>query len=162
MNLTRTGVAGLAAVLAMSPVSAHGPASQHAEPSALSVSARDAAAVVDAFHAALKRGDTRSAAAALAEDALIFEEGEAERSRAEYVARHLPADAAFSKAVSSTVTRRAGGSAGALAWIATEGRTTGTFKGKAVDRVSAETMLLRRIGNEWKIAHIHWSSAARP
>ena len=45
-----------------------------------------------------------------------------------------------------TVTRRAGGSDGALAWIASEGRTTGTLKGKAVDRVTTETMLLRRIG----------------
>ena len=38
---------------------------------------------------------------------------------------------------------------------------TGTFKGKAIDRDTTETMILRRIGGEWKIVHIHWSSAAR-
>lgn len=57
---------------------------------------REAAAVVDAFHAALRRGDTRAAAALLSDDALIFETGGAERSKAEYAAHHLPADAEFS------------------------------------------------------------------
>jgi ketosteroid isomerase-like protein len=126
----------------------------------LPVSARAAAAVVDAFHASLSRGDTQSAAAVLADDALIFEEGGVERNKAEYVARHLPADAAFSKVVSSSVARRSGNATGALAWIATEGRTTGTYKGKAVNRVTTETMLLRRDGQGWKIVHIHWSSGA--
>lgn len=136
----------------------HGPATVIALPAA----ARGAAATVDAFHAALRRGDTRSALTFLAADALIFETGGVERSKAEYASHHLAADAAFSKAVPSRLTRRSGGASGALAWIASEGRTTGTFKGKALDRVTAETMLLRRVGNAWKIAHIHWSSAAAP
>ena len=122
-------------------------------------SARGAAATVDAFHAALRRGDTRSAAALLADDAVIFEEGGVERTKAEYAASHLPADAAFSKAVASTVTWRTGGSDGALAWIASEGRTTGTYRGKAVDRMTTETVILRRVGRAWRIVHIHWSSA---
>jgi hypothetical protein len=36
----------------------------------------------------------------------------------------------------------------------------GTYKGKAVDRLTTETMVLRRVGAAWKIVHIHWSSAA--
>ena len=119
----------------------------------------DAAAVVDAFHSALAKGDARAAAALLADDSLIFEEGGVERSKAEYVTKHLPADAAFSKAVRSSVTRRTSNRAGNLAWIASEGRTTGTFRGKAVDQVTTETMLVRLSGNDWKIVHIHWSSA---
>ena len=126
----------------------------------LAPDARAAAATVDAFHDALHRGDAPSAAALLADDALIFEEGGAERSKAEYVAHHLPADAAFSRVVVSTVARRSGGAEGPLAWIATEGRTTGTYKGKAVNRVTTETVLLRRVSGTWKIAHIHWSSGA--
>jgi hypothetical protein len=39
---------------------------------------------------------------------------------------------------------------------------TGTYKEKPIDRVTAETMVLRRIGKQWKIVHIHWSSAAKP
>ena len=120
----------------------------------------DAAAVVDAFHSALVRGDTKAAAALLADDALIFEEGGAERSKAEYAAHHLGADAAFSQAVRSVTTRRAGESSGNIAWVASEGRMTGVFKGRAIDQRTAETMVLRKTGDGWRIVHIHWSSAA--
>ena len=126
----------------------------------VAASARPSAAVVDAFHAALRRGDTTAALSYLADDALIFEEGGVERGKAEYAASHLAADAAFSKAVSSSLTRRVGHAAGALAWVATEGRTSGTFRGRSVDRRTVETMVLRRTGGRWKIIHIHWSSAA--
>jgi ketosteroid isomerase-like protein len=122
--------------------------------------ARAAAAVVDAFHAALARGDTKGALALLADDALIFESGGVERGKAEYAAHHLAADAAFSQAVPATRTRRTGSAIGSIAWVASEGRTTGTYGGKPVDRITSETMVLRRAGANWKIVHIHWSSAA--
>ena len=151
-----------AAMLALAaPLYAHGRTPAAAQAGALAPSARGAAATVDAFHAALQRGDARAAAALLAEDALIFESGGAERSKAEYAAHHLPADAEFSRAVSSVVARRAGGADGGSAWIATEARTTGTYKGKALDLATTETMVLRRVGGAWKIIHIHWSSARR-
>lgn len=143
------------------PLLAHEPTATAAQPAGLPASARGPAGVVDAFHAALRRGDTRSAAALLAEDALIFESGGAERTKTEYAGHHLPADAAFSQAVPSTVSRRAGNATGAMAWIATEGRLTGTYEGKPIDQVTTETMVLRRIGQGWKITHIHWSSGAR-
>lgn len=127
---------------------------------ALAASARPAASVIDAFHAALRRGDTQAALGFLAKEALIFEAGGVERGRAEYASHHLAADAAFSQAVPATITRRAGEAVGNIAWIATEGRTTGTYKGKAVDRRTVETMVLRRAKAGWKIVHIHWSSAA--
>ena len=131
-----------------------------AQAPALSEPARQAAAVVDSFHAALARGDQEAAAALMADDALIFEEGGAERSKAEYRTHHLPADAAFSQAMRPSISRRSGEAGGALALITTEGRTTGSFRGKAVDRLTTETMVLRRAGQGWKIVHIHWSSAA--
>jgi ketosteroid isomerase-like protein len=156
------GTGLLAAFVAFAtPALGHEAAATAAQQVALPASTRDAAAVVDAFHAALRRGDTSAAGALLTDDALIFEAGGAERSKAEYAAHHLPADAEFSKAVSSVVTRRTGGTSGAVAWIASEGRTTGTFGGKEVDSLTAETMLLHRLGREWRIVHIHWSSAAR-
>lgn len=142
------------------PATAHGPDAKTPAAATLAPSARSAAAIVDSFHAALRRGDTRAAAAMLANDVLIFEGGGVERSRAEYESHHLGADAEFSKAVPSVLTRRSGEAKGALAWIASEGRTTGTYKGKPVDRLTAETMVLRRAGGTWKIVHIHWSSAA--
>jgi ketosteroid isomerase-like protein len=151
------------AILTFSPpLSAHEPTAKPSQPSALSITARDAASTVDAFHAALRRGDTASAAALLATDALIFEAGGVERSKAEYASHHLAADAEFSQAVPSTVTHRSGRTTGEIAWIATEGRITGTYHGKPIVRVTAETMVLRRAGRGWKIVHIHWSSAAKP
>jgi ketosteroid isomerase-like protein len=152
----------VAAALLLAEVAVAHPQAQGAKAPAAAVApaARPAAAVIDAFHAALNRGDTQGAAALLANDALIFESGSAERSKAEYAQHHLPADAAFAQAVPSAVTRRSGGSDGTTAWIASEGRTSGTYKGKALDLVTTETMVLRRVGKAWKIVHIHWSSGA--
>ncbi len=155
-------IVGAAALLLADIAVAHPEAKQAtiAQAGALAPSARPAAAVVDAFHAALRRGDTKAALSHLAGNALIYEAGGVERGRQEYASHHLGADSAFSQAVPGKVTRRAGEAVGNVAWIATEGRTTGTYKDKAVDRVTTETMVLRRHGNAWKIVHIHWSSAA--
>jgi ketosteroid isomerase-like protein len=149
----------VAAVALAVPAASHTSRPRAAAAGQLSPDARTAAATVDMFHAALRRGDTASAAALLATDALIFESGEVERSKAEYAAHHLGADAEFARAVASSVTRRAGYSDGKVAWIASEGRTTGTYEGRPIDALTAETMLLRRTGGKWRIVHIHWSSA---
>ena len=158
-SLVRSSLAMAAMLAASSPLLAHPAHTQPAQVS-LPVSAQAAAATVDRFHAALRRGDTRGALLQLSDDALIFEGGGVERSKAEYRAHHLGADAEFSQAVPSTVTRRTGGANGAIAWIATEGTLKGSFRGKSVDRVTAETMVLKRVGGAWRITHIHWSSAA--
>lgn len=114
---------------------------------------------LNSFHQALKSGDRRAALALLAEDALIYESGHAE-GKAEYAAHHLDADIAFAKEVPGTTFKRAGGAAGQLAWLTTEGRTTGNYKGKAMDRRTVETALLRSEAGKWVIVHLHWSSAA--
>jgi ketosteroid isomerase-like protein len=127
---------------------------------AMTPSAREAATTVDAFHAALARNDTSAALELLADDALVFEGGNAERSKAEYASHHAAADAAFSSAVASSLLRRSGHAAGDFAWVASEGRTTGRFKDRPVDRLTTESMLLRREAKGWRIIHIHWSSRA--
>lgn len=168
MVLMRTGLASwlikaASAALLLAPISAASAVAQPVSRSAntgIPVAARPAATVVDAFHQALGRGDTNVALSHLADEALIFESGGVERGKKEYASHHLAADAAFSQAVPSKVIRRTAHVTGATAWVASEGRTTGTFKGKAVGRKTVETMILRRIGGAWKIVHIHWSSAA--
>lgn len=139
-------IVGLAALAIAIPVSA----------------AANPVATVEAFHAALARADTAAALALLAEDVLIFEEGGGEASRAEYAAHHLAADAAYAKATRGTITRRTVKVAGDLGWVASEGRTTGQYKGKPVDRLTAETMVLKRAGDGWQVVHIHWSSRVSP
>ena len=126
----------------------------------LTAEAASAAATVDAFHTALKGGDTNTALAVLAPEVMIFEEGGAERSRDEYASHHLGSDAAFAAASEATVTRRSGWADGDVAWITSEGRTTGQFNGRAIDRLTTETMVLKRHADGWRIHHIHWSSRA--
>ena len=151
-------IASAALLTLAAPVASHEREVAQAQHTDLPASARPAAATVDAFHAALRRGDTRAAAALLSDDALIFESGGVERTKAEYAAHHLPADAEFSRAISSAVSRRTGASEGPVAWVSTEGRTTGTYKDRPVDMLTTETMILRRTAGQWRIVHIHWSS----
>lgn len=122
--------------------------------------ARDASAAVDSFHSALKRGDPPGALALMNDEALVFEDGRVERTKAEYALHHAGADAAFSKAVPTKRLRRFVQVRDNLAWVATESRSRGRFNGSDVDRMMVETMiLLRDSGGAWKIVHIHWSSA---
>ncbi|MFA4950443.1 nuclear transport factor 2 family protein [Brevundimonas sp.] len=124
--------------------------------------AQAAASVVDAFHGALDAGQTDVALALLAEDAMVFEEGGAERSRAEYASHHLEADAAYAAVSESTMSRRMGRMSGDIAWIMSEGRTVGQAGNSATARVTVETMILRHGPDGWRIQHIHWSSQAAP
>lgn len=121
---------------------------------------RPVVAVVDAFHAALGSGNADAVLALLAEDVMVLEEGGAERSREEYAGHHLPADMAFAAATEAGVTRRAAWIEGDVAWVLTEGRTSGQFNGRAINRLTAETMILHRGADGWRIRHIHWSSRA--
>jgi ketosteroid isomerase-like protein len=148
----------------LSPAAAHDPPSSDPVDagSPLSPAAAAAAATVDAFHAALRAGETAKAAALLADDVLVFEAGSAEASKSIYSAQHLPADAAFAKTAEETVLRRSGQSGGGMAWIASEGLTR-TRRGDAVvERLTAESMILRRTAAGWRIVHVHWSSRPKP
>jgi ketosteroid isomerase-like protein len=155
-------LAAAALVLGGSPARANDISAKPMQAGAVEPGARQPAAVVDRFHAALASANVPAALAQLSDDAIVFESGGVERGKREYAAHHAAADAAFAKAVPSRTIRRSGHASGDFAWILTEGRTTGWFKDKAVDRVTAETMLLRRNGGVWRIVHVHWSSAAAP
>jgi len=161
MSRTALAVALSMTVLSAMPAFAqdHAHGHDHAAGS-VATEAAGAATAVDAFHAALKAGDTAAALTFLAPDVMIFEEGGAERSRAEYASHHLGSDAAFAAASEATVARRSGRAEGDLAWITSEGRTTGQFNGRAIDRLTTETMILKRHADGWRIHHIHWSSRA--
>jgi len=149
------------AVLSVTPAVAQDHSHGHAQTAgSISAEATEAATTVDAFHAALKAGDTSAALLLLAPDVMIFEEGGAERSRNEYASHHLASDAAFAAASDNVVSRSSGWADGDVAWITSEGRTTGQFNGRAVDRLTTETMVLKRHADGWRIHHIHWSSRA--
>ncbi|MBU0825847.1 MAG: nuclear transport factor 2 family protein, partial [Alphaproteobacteria bacterium] len=144
------GIAALVAAGTVTAVNAHEPAKTASASASLAPTALEAAAVIDAFHAALDHGNEADALALLADDVLIFESGGAERSKAEYAGHHLAADAIFSQATAQTITLRTGRAEDDLAWIATESKTTGTYKDRPINLIGTETMLLRRQNDGWQ------------
>lgn len=152
----------LIAVLALlAPAAmAHETAVAPAAAQVLNEAADPAIAVVDAFHAALGSGESEAVLALLSDEVMVLEEGGAERSREEYAGHHLPADMAYAAATEAEITRRVAWVEGDIAWVLTEGRTSGAFNGRPVYRLTAETMILHRQAEGWRIRHIHWSSRA--
>ena len=139
----------------------HGPgakAHEHkSEQSTLPPAAVSPAATVDRFQSLLAKGDTSAAAKVLDSMVLIYEGGQAEKSREEYASHHLQADAKFLKDATVRVLSRTGDSEGDLAWVATESELTPSGA-KVASLLTTETMILKRDGQGWHIAHIHWSS----
>jgi ketosteroid isomerase-like protein len=140
------------------PAAAHDSGGHQHDAGMLSHSAKGPAETVDAFFATLKAGDLARAKSLLDPNVRIFESGGAERSAEEYAGHHLPADSAFLKTATQEVTQRIGDAVGDLAWVASEQRIQAESKGKPVDILSTETMVLRKTADGWRIVHIHWSS----
>jgi ketosteroid isomerase-like protein len=123
--------------------------------------AQPAIAVVTQLRDAIKRGDTKLASQVLAENATIFEQGHAEKSRAEYLSHHFIEDAAFAKEVPTIVISTEVTVDGNVAIVTAIANSEGQFKGKAVKNTSVETYVLRFSERAWRIEHIHWSSRKR-
>jgi ketosteroid isomerase-like protein len=119
-----------------------------------------AAGTVHAFHDALARGDSAVALALLAPDVAILESGEVETLSA-YRAHHLPADIDYARAVPSTSSPFQVTVQGDVAWAVSTSETKGTFRGRPIDSVGAELMILSRTAAGWRIRAIHWSSRRR-
>ena len=127
---------------------------------AVSADSAAVAGVVTAYHAALQAGDSLAALGLLAPDAHILESGGIE-SLAEYRAHHLAADIEFARTVReerSAVGVRVRGDA---AWASSTSSAKGQFRGREIDSLSAELMVLVRTTDGWRIAAIHWSSRRR-
>ena len=116
--------------------------------------------VVTAFGQALAAGDSTAALKLLHPDIAIFEGGRWE-SLSEYRIGHLRADMAYLQAVKQETTRDVITISGDLALVTRESHTTGTYRDRPVDSIGAETMVLLRTRDGWKIRHIHWSSRTR-
>ena len=117
-----------------------------------------AAVAADLLGDAIIAGDVDTLKALIAPDVLIFESGGVESSLAEYEDHHMPADIAFMKNMSSEVISRRVIEAGDSAIVLTQSRINGVYKEKEVDLSSTETLVMRNMGGQWKIIHIHWSS----
>ncbi|NUO63227.1 MAG: nuclear transport factor 2 family protein [Gemmatimonadaceae bacterium] len=116
-----------------------------------------AVAVAARFHDALARGDSAGALAQLGDSVVVLESGEME-TRADYRAHHLAADIEFARAVPAVRTVRHVSVVGDAAWVIATTESRGTFRGRAVNAVGAELLVLARGADGWRIVAIHWSS----
>ncbi|MEL7539680.1 MAG: nuclear transport factor 2 family protein, partial [Pseudomonadota bacterium] len=115
--------------------------------------------VINAYAAALRAGDEGAVRAMLAPDVIIAEGGGAERSVDEYAGDHMPSDMAFTAAVDFSLKKRDVIAEGDVATVISESQVHGTFKEQTIHSRMMETMVLRRMDGQWRIVHIHWSSA---
>lgn len=117
-------------------------------------------ATVANFHRALHDADSTTVLALLSHDVQIAESGDSETLDA-YRAHHLPADIAYARDVPATRRVVQLMVAGDIAWVTSVSETHGTFNGRTINSVGAETMVLARSNSDrsrWLIRAIHWSS----
>ena len=115
---------------------------------------------VNAFHAAVAAGDAAAALRLMADDALIAEAGLVE-TFAQYRDHHLAEDIEFERAVPLRWQPPRVAVHGDAAWVVSSHEAVGTFKGRAVNAVGAETVVLTRTAEGWRIRSIHASSRRR-
>lgn len=118
------------------------------------------AKVVKDFHNALASGDSAKALSLLANDAVILESGGIE-PRSEYRSHHLAVDIEFAKSVAAKRAPLQITVKGGSAWTVGTSTARGMFKGKAIDSIGAESMVLTKETRGWRIRSIHWSSRTR-
>jgi ketosteroid isomerase-like protein len=114
--------------------------------------------VVMQFHLALRTGDKITARKLLADDVLIFEGGEVERSADEYAHHHMLSDMKYLAAMKSESLEQNVKVVGNIAISMSRSKTTGTNKKKERNYESMETMVLEKQQGKWKIVRIHWSN----
>jgi ketosteroid isomerase-like protein len=119
-----------------------------------------AANAVAAFHAALEAGDSLKVLSFLTDDVRILESGGIE-DKEKFRSGHLRADINYAKSVKSERAVTSVVVSGGAAWVVSSSVATGESNGRAINSQGAELMVLSKVGGEWKIRAIHWSSRAR-
>lgn len=117
---------------------------------------------VQAFHDAMKRADREAVLALMTPEATVYEMGYVDADREVYSGPHLKADMALAVKVQREVLNSRSGRHGNQAWVLNEYRVTGRYRGKDIDSLGTETMLLEKRAEGWRIHHIHWSQHANP
>ncbi len=119
---------------------------------------RTAVEVADQLSSAIGSGDIDTLRSLLSPEVLIFEAGGVESSLAEYESHHMKSDMAFMASMEREVLSRQVIHSGNAAIVMTRSRLSGHYKEKDMDLASAETLVMERSEDGWKIQHIHWSS----
>jgi ketosteroid isomerase-like protein len=114
-------------------------------------------ATVEEFHKMLAAGVRDRVMSLLLPDALIVEAGTVQ-TREVYQREHLAEDIAFARAAPSTQRDVVARQQGDVAWVTSTFRVTGNFQEKPIDNIAAETVVLTKTLEGWRIRAIHWSS----
>jgi len=129
-------------------------------PGAGAQQARTPAETVDAFHAALRNRDTAGALSLLDRGLVVYEFGAVDATAEAYALRHLPFDMDLAVAARWTLESRRAGGEGNERWVLSTYRVTGKQSdGTPIDQTTLETVILRRVGGQFRIAHFHWSTS---
>jgi ketosteroid isomerase-like protein len=119
--------------------------------------------VVDAFHKALTDGDAAGALSLLGQDLVVFEFGLVDPTMQAYAFAHLPADMNMASQTTWTVQSRRMGGTGDQRWVLSSYKVTGKgADGQPFEQMTMETMILQKVGDAYRIVHIHWSTAPVP
>lgn len=149
-SLTLATVATGSAFAQVSPAAA-------ANTNRVSPAANDAVQVVDAFMAALVRGELNVARQFMAADAVVIANGHVLGERDDYIDGAAKADAAALRTVHRELLRRNARAGADLAWVLSEKRVRAAATTQGPSEVVVETMLLAKTTAGWKITQIHWS-----
>jgi ketosteroid isomerase-like protein len=114
--------------------------------------------IVKQFHHALQAGNEVIVRQSLADNVQIYEGGKVERSLADYASHHMHADMAYLKGLSITLKEHQVTITGDIAISTAISHAQGEYKGKSVDSITMETLVLvKQVDGGWKITHVHWS-----
>lgn len=163
MRIVRSLAAGLVAGIALVSVTAVARAQQGAIGAGVAADSAAAMRTIALLHGRMEAGDSAGVLALLTEDLAVLESGGYE-DRAEFRRHHLPADIEFARAVRQERRVRAFRLVGDVAWVSSTSSAQGEFRGRAINSLGAELMVLRRDAASptgWKVAAIHWSSRVR-
>jgi len=157
------------AMTASAPAGAQAPAPR-ATPSplpapdiAIAPAANDAVEVVNRFFAAMTAGDLQAAGELLDPRVTVLANGVLAENRAAYLAGIGKNDAAFLKRAPRALLKRVANTDGTIAWVVSQKLfNTAQPGGAAMELLNAETVILARGAQGWKIIHAHWSSRPAP
>lgn len=113
--------------------------------------------VAKEFHQSLAAGKPERVMTLLQPDALIVEGGTVQ-TRTDYQSGHLAADIAYATAVPSKQLTVVVKQEGQVAWVTSTFRVSGSFQGNEINESAAETMVLTKTREGWRIRAVHWSS----
>ena len=131
-----------------------------APPAATARAQDDPLVTVKVFRGSLLDGNAGTALNLLAPDVLVYQGGDEQGSREDYIKHQIKTDIAHLAAYYVEEMTQTHVVQDDLAWVSTRLRLVGKSVEKPVEHFGTETLVLRRMVSGWLIVHRHWSDSA--